>query len=1296
MSLKKLNAKEKIVTILTLIIILVLLSIIINVQNKQSNIIKSNINIEKENERINQTEILEVVSKENYTYTELEGEGTEENPYLIKTADHLREINNLLSSYYQLANDIDMTDIAFEPIGTISAPFKGTFDGNGHKINNLKIESNNQYVGMFGYIDRATIKNLGIENINVNATNSLTISYTGGLVGSNYYGTITNSYVTGKINSTNNGKIFYVSGLVAENNGGIITNSYVIGKVEGYNNKNTTSYYNIYIAGLVGTNNGTIENSYSIADIIGISKGTATTHVGGLVANNRKTITNSYWSIDTNIEGKIISNEGEGKTIHELLQQATYKNWDFETIWEMREGNILPYLKGMARPNVVEITNLEGKGTEENPYLIKTPEQLQKISYVQSAYYQFSNDIDASKITDFKLNKGNFKGVLDGRNYSINNLTIKSDSGYIGLFEQNSGTIKNLKLNNVNIESNYSGDTSYVGGIAAYNNGIIKNVEVNGRIKNIGNVTDLYLGQITGYNIGTINKIHINGILENEGTTINGYIGGIVGYNDGTLRISYNTGDIFVQNVRNLKIGGIAGKSTYISNVYSNGNINVNVTSAIIGGIVGENTGIVRNTYSTDNIMNTSSTYDLGGIVGESTQIIISSYYNNSNIVEQKGKGILKTLDELKQQETFENWNFDTIWNIEEDINTPVFRDIFDNDENYLDSDEEYETDGFWEWHTRTTTDDKAYNGKHIVINPGKSIDFLGYGITSYKDYLYKYYSNAGEKTFMFKIDETKANYHTLDGAGFIFNASKKDNLLSGYVLLIRQNDICIYRLDNVNAETFETGSNATVQTYAGNPIASIEKTSSTIHNLIVKTSPTNVTVIDNEEEILNVPLDYSKHSGEDFGLIASYEQHDCSILSEIQFLNFVMEVKDYTVPVLKTDENGNKLAGAKFQVKDAEGEVITGGTTKSNGIYNIKGLQQGIYTVEEIEAPAKHTFKNSSITFEFTNDGKIINPDTKEEIEIKFVNEKLKFVVKVVDTKGNPIVNSKVNLYDEEGKVVLSSDGQPIVVTTTADGTAIITDIEAGTYTFKQTQTPSDYILNDTIYTVEVSKDGTVTFAEEENGIIVNKKYGNVIIKKYEKGTTKGLEGAVIEIKDALGNSVKLTTNKNGMITFKAFNGIYTYKEITAPIGYKLNDTEYTFTSSDDGTVTYDSAKGIIYNDRVTMEEDLIITKKRTGTETLLPGAVIGIFDADGNKIAEKTTRENGAVSFTGLEVGSYYYKEISAPAGYILNNTEYHFTVNNDGSVTLGDGTTKVIYNDRVTMTEGITITKKRTGTE
>lgn len=312
----------------------------------------------------------------------------------------------------------------------------------------------------------------------------------------------------------------------------------------------------------------------------------------------------------------------------------------------------------------------------------------------------------------------------------------------------------------------------------------------------------------------------------------------------------------------------------------------------------------------------------------------------------------------------------------------------------------EWQKEEYWEWHTRTTTDDKAYNGKHIVIK-NDVINFYGYWENSYKDFLFKKYDNPGKKIFKFRIDETKANYHTLDGAGFIFNANKEDDKLFGYILLFKEKDICIYRLDDVDIKTFEEESNKTVEEY-GSLITKVEKTNSTIHDLVVEATPTNIKVNEEGTELLNEKLEYSKHVGNSFGLISSYAQHSCSTLSEIEFSQLKMTLEDYDVIVLNTDLSDNPLTGGEFELKDENGDLIKKGKTNENGQFDIKGLKEGVYVIKQIKAPEGYILNDTKYEFKVTNEGKVIDIKTGEEIKLIIKNEK-----EAIDKQENNIENS-------------------------------------------------------------------------------------------------------------------------------------------------------------------------------------------------------------------------------------------------------------------------------------------------
>ncbi|MBF7097350.1 GLUG motif-containing protein [Alkalibacter mobilis] len=266
-----------------------------------------------------------------------EGAGTEVDPYRIKTAVQLDEVRNDLDAYYELGNDIDLSEYlkanypfnGWIPIGSESDPFTGSFDGKEYMIEGIFIDNYLDYVGFFGYVSdggeygRGTIKNLGIEinefehikgSKDVDVYNEI---YIGLLAGYNSNGTIINCYSIGTV--TGDGFTVKEGGLVGYNSGiiehcysnGLVTGSGFsvnLGGLVGYNVGNILHCYSssqtifetyransdiMSIGGLVGTNlNGTIIDCYSSGIVKGDSEGV---RLGGLVgSNDRGTIENCF------------------------------------------------------------------------------------------------------------------------------------------------------------------------------------------------------------------------------------------------------------------------------------------------------------------------------------------------------------------------------------------------------------------------------------------------------------------------------------------------------------------------------------------------------------------------------------------------------------------------------------------------------------------------------------------------------------------------------------------------------------------------------------------------------------------------------------------------------------------------------------------------------------------------------------------------------------------------------------------------------------------------------------------
>ena len=214
----------------------------------------------------------------------------------ISTADELQAINSNLNEGYILINDVDATSISnFTPIGDLNSLFTGVFAGSGFTIRNLTINlSTTEYVGLFG-ANSGTIENVTLEDVDITAN-----KYIGGLVGYNYNGTIENSSSSGSVKGTNKnigGLVGYNTGTIENSSssgsveginmvGGLVGNNTVIGTIENSSfsgNVSSSSASSNQVGGLIGKNDGMIEDSTSDGNVSGVF------NVGGFVGDNDNT-----------------------------------------------------------------------------------------------------------------------------------------------------------------------------------------------------------------------------------------------------------------------------------------------------------------------------------------------------------------------------------------------------------------------------------------------------------------------------------------------------------------------------------------------------------------------------------------------------------------------------------------------------------------------------------------------------------------------------------------------------------------------------------------------------------------------------------------------------------------------------------------------------------------------------------------------------------------------------------------------------------------------------------------------
>ena len=288
--------------------------------------------------------------------------------YTVTSADGLMNIAELVNGgksdiNITLTADIDLTGKDWTPIGTdYDNSYKGTFDGGGHTITGLTFTTNDEYAGLFGWLNRAgTVKNVVMEGVQI-TSHQIYGGSIGGVVGSGW-GTIENCSVSGSVSGT-----VYVGGVVGVQIGGSITGCSSsatvkgmvdVGGVAGQTNSSATltACYatgnvtieiapkkNIAGGGLVGMNAGSsLLACYATGNVTSTGSSTGYVHIGGFLGNNYTTVTACYWKNNheqgigynkksteaTKVDGTVVTWQKAVDAMNTALQNAGSK-WRYE------------------------------------------------------------------------------------------------------------------------------------------------------------------------------------------------------------------------------------------------------------------------------------------------------------------------------------------------------------------------------------------------------------------------------------------------------------------------------------------------------------------------------------------------------------------------------------------------------------------------------------------------------------------------------------------------------------------------------------------------------------------------------------------------------------------------------------------------------------------------------------------------------------------------------------------------------------------------------------------------------
>ena len=277
----------------------------------------------------------------------------------------------------------------------------------------------------------------------------------------------------------------------------------------------------------------------------------------------------------------------------------------------------------------------------------------------------------------------------------------------------------------------------------------------------------------------------------------------------------------------------------------------------------------------------------------------------------------------------------------------------------------------------------------------------------------------------------------------------------------------------------------------------------------------------------------------------------------------------------------------------------------------------------------------------------------------------------------GKYIKGAKFNIKNASGSVNKNA-------TTDGNGKILFTDLKPGKYTVKEVSVPSPYLLDKTPKTVTVKANETAKVS------FTNKlPRGNFNLQK-TKENGKPLVGAKFKIWSVgndpegkkIGYSKTFTTDEKGKIAVTKLKlGTYKYQEIEAPSGYVLDSTVRSFKLTYKNSLTsVVTSAGTVKNKMPRGNFELI----KSGTDgTKLTGAEYKIWsvgnDPEGTPINfNKTykTDKNGSIKATDLKLGTYKYKEVKAPDGYVLDETvgEFKLSYKDQNTAVVGTSTKRV----------------------
>ncbi|MHA6481717.1 S-layer homology domain-containing protein [Paenibacillus sp. strain BS8-2] len=400
---------------------------------------------------------------------------------------------------------------------------------------------------------------------------------------------------------------------------------------------------------------------------------------------------------------------------------------------------------------------------------------------------------------------------------------------------------------------------------------------------------------------------------------------------------------------------------------------------------------------------------------------------------------------------------------------------------------------GYNTWYNSTTPAVVTADYNHVQIsNNGKTLTFYGYTVSGYKDFMLTSGAPEGKKMITFDMDESKADYHSMDGGGFLFNTEiDSEGDLSGYAILYVNGAVEVYNIDGVNAEALHNESYSDLGSMAGvSTIGTYTKAveAPTQHTIKINVTDTTLNMWDNGIHVIK-SLALPDTYGNEFGPIVSHIGHGCEIISIFSFDNMkLFSTSDKTLNQAAEEIVWEENAPLRYvvNINDDPSDSLDGGTNQSNLKNAIEHSHaQYIGVTDSVYEELNQNFIN-----EIANGGLFVSSDSEnasddiieriaERVANQIITQYKDAILAIEDAEDNTAisfnsgdhknaVSTNITLEQSEDVTTVWSSNEPSIIAPDGTVTRPITN-QSGVYVDLKATITKDGLTSEKIFTVYV-----------------------------------------------------------------------------------------------------------------------------------------------------------------------------------------------------------------------------------